>query len=410
MEATQSAIERVFREESGRVLANLIRVLGDFELAEDALQDAFAKAAIAWPKEGIPARPAAWITTVARNRGTDLRRRAVRVAPTRSGELPELPTPEPAPDDDEGFGDDRLRLMFTCCHPALSEATQVALTLRTLGGLSTPEIARAFLTPEVTMAQRLVRAKQKIKDAGIPYQIPPAEVLEERIEAVLATLYLIFNEGYAATEGDALVRSELCAEAIRLGRVLAELLPEEPEVLGLLALLKLHHARSAARVSPEGELVPLEDQDRTRWDHAAIAEGIAILDRAIAQRRGGPYQIQAAIAALHGRAATAAETDWIQIAALYGALDRSAPSAIVDLNRAVAIAMAYGARRGLLLLDELARRPELAGYHLLPAARADLFRRAGDRAAAASAYREAIVLTKNLRERAYLERRLAEVT
>ncbi|HXX32719.1 MAG TPA: DUF6596 domain-containing protein, partial [Myxococcaceae bacterium] len=330
-------------------------------------------------------------------------------------ELPELPPPQgPDPVDEDparvsGVEDDRLRLLFTCVHPALAQPAQVGLALRTLAGLSTREIARAFLEPEVTTAQRLVRAKRKIREARIPYEVPRPEVFPERLDAVLAVVYLVFNEGYASTEHPGLLRPDLCAEAIRLGRLLVELLPGEPEVRALLALMLLHDARRAGRLGPDGALVPLEEQDRRRWDRSAIAEGTALLDAAVEQRRPGPYQVQAAIAALHARADRAENTDWRQIAGLYGALLRMAPTPVVELNAAVALAMAEGPEAGLGWMDRLARRDALAGYHLLPAARADLLRRAGRADEARAAYREALALVRNPAERAYLERRMAEL-
>ncbi len=404
------AIEHVFREESGRVLAGLIRVVGDFELAQDVLQDATMEALRRWPDEGLPRRPGAWLTTVAKNRALDRLRRN-RTAAERAGELRRLA-------DDDGalaledrldleLPDERLRLVFTCCHPAISQEAQVALTLSTLGGLTTGEIARAFLTSDTTMAQRLVRAKRKIKQAGIPYEVPPPEAWPQRLASVLAVLYLVFNEGYTATRGQDLLRAELCQEAIRLGRMLTELMPGEPEVLGLLALMLLHDSRREARAAPDGGLVPLEQQDRSRWIGAQIDEGCALLDAALARRWPGPYQIQAAIAALHARAATPEATDWPQIAALYGALAQHRPSPIVELNRAVAIAMAEGPEAGLVRLDRLEAEGPLAGYHLLPAARADLLRRAGRGREAAEAYRRAIELSSNEAERRYLAGRLA---
>jgi RNA polymerase sigma-70 factor, ECF subfamily len=401
-------IDQVFRRESGRVLAALIRTTGDFELAEDALQEACARAVASWPKDGLPERPGAWLTTVARRCALDLLRRR-RHSPLGLVEPPEPEAFAPEPEEDaaaiSGVEDDRLRLLFTCCHPALAQPAQVALALRTLGGLSTREIARAFVEPESATAQRLVRAKRKIREAGIPYEVPRREVFPERLEAVLAVVYLVFNEGYAATEADGLMRPDLCAEAIRLGRLLVELLPEEPEARGLLALMLLHDARREARLGPEGEVVSLEEQDRTLWNAAAIAEGKALLDAAVSQRRPGPYQVQAAIAALHGQAARPEDTDWHQIAGLYSALLRYQPTPVVELNAAVALAMAEGPEHGLRWMDGLATREELAGYHLLPAARADLLRRAGRLEEAKAAYAEALALVRNPAERAYLERR-----
>lgn len=401
-------LDQVFRREAGRVLATLIRQLGEFDLAEDALQDAIARALERWPSEGIPANPAAWLTTVARRRSIDLVRRR-----RQHGEIPDLV--EDAVDSEEGSAtvsgieDDRLRLVFTCCHPALAQPAQVALALRTLGGLSTREIARAFVESEPTTAQRLVRAKQKIRDARIPYEIPERDQLPERLEAVLAVVYLIFNEGYSAAEAQSYLRPDLCREAIRLGRLLVELLPAEPEPRGLTALMLLHHARRSGRVGPDGGIIPLEEQDRLLWDRAEIREGTELLDTALPFRRPGPYQIQAAIASLHANAATAEETDWPQIAALYGALLRYTPTPVVQLNAAAALAMSGRFDEGLDWVDRLAAFEELRGYHLLPAARADLLRRAGRRAEAADEYRRALDLVKSPAERVYLERRLREV-
>ncbi|MFI6405599.1 RNA polymerase sigma factor [Streptomyces sp. NPDC050548] len=408
----EEAVAAAFREEWGQVVATLIRVTGDWDLAEECAQDAFAQALDRWRRDGIPRRPGAWLTTTARNRALDvLRREAVGAAKLR--EVAVLGRDEGPYDleydgDDSGVEDDRLRLLFTCCHPALPIEARVALTLRTLAGLTTPEIARAFLVPEATMAQRLVRAKKKIRNAGIPYRVPPAHLLPERTTGVLGVVYLLFNEGYAATSGADLVRTNLCAEAIRLARVLAHLMPDEPEVLGLLALLLLHDARRGTRVDAAGELVTLEDQDRTAWDRAEIDEGAALLETALRRGRPGPYQIQAAIAACHTTAPTAADTDWADIAGLYGELERFVPSAVVRLNRAVAVGMAEHPDAGLELVAELERSGELADYHLLPATRADLLRRSGRTTEAAEAYGRALELVENAAERRFLEKRLAE--
>ncbi|MDX6724499.1 MAG: polymerase sigma-70 factor, subfamily [Solirubrobacteraceae bacterium] len=405
------AVERAFREESGRVLATLIRHLGgDFELAQDALQDALAIALTAWPRDGVPENPGAWIAVTARRRAIDRIRReralADRMQALRT--LMDLERQaEPEPEHDSSVPDDRLRLIFTCCHPALSLEARVALTLRTLGGLTTPEIARAFLVPEATMAQRLVRAKRKISAAGIPYRVPPDEALDERLGGVLAVLYLVFNEGYAARDGDRLVRADLCDEAIRLARLLARLMPDDAEAAGLLALMLLHDSRRAARTDDAGRYVALPDQDRSRWDGARIAEGVASLERALRLRRPGPYQLQAAIAALHAEARAAQDTDWPQIAALYGELMRRAPSPVVAVNRAVAIGMADGPHAGLVLLDCLARERRLDAYQPFHAARAELLRRSGDTGAAGAAYDAAIALSSNAVEREELERRRA---
>jgi RNA polymerase sigma-70 factor (ECF subfamily) len=409
------ALERIWRDESGRILASLVRQARDLDLAEDALQDAWERALTHWPAGGLPERPGAWLQAAAHRRLLDLLRR--RRPGGAAGEPADLPHPGPAPDAaaagdgaHSGVDDDRLRLVFTCCHPALSQPAQVALTLRTLGGLTTAEVARAFLEPEATAAQRLVRAKRKIREARIPYEVPSREDLPARLDAVLSVLYLIFNEGYLAARGEALVRHDLCAEAVRLARTVAALLPGEPEALGLLALMLLHDSRREARAGPRGELVPLEEQDRALWDRAQIDEGLATLDRALALRRRGPYQLQAAIAALHASSPGPQATDWLQIALLYGALRRLSDSPATALAEAAAVAMAEGPEAGLRRIDALAADGTLAGYHLLPAARADLLRRLGRRPEAREAYAEALGLCRNAREREYLERRLREVS
>ena len=410
----RSAVDAAFREEWGRVVATLIRVTGDWDLAEECVQDAFAMALQRWPADGVPRRPGAWLTTAARNRAIDvLRRRTVGAAKLREvaalsppdADLSPLSGPET---DHSGVSDDRLRLMFTCCHPALSLEARVALTLRTLAGLTTAEIARAFLSSEATMAKRLVRAKQKIANAGIPYRVPPAHLLPERLPGVLGVVYLLFNEGYSATAGADLIRQGLSAEAIRLGRLLARLMASEPEADGLLALMLMHDARRAARLDAGGEIVTLEDQDRSRWDAASISEGVAVLEGALRRGRPGPYQVQGAIAACHVTAASAAATDWAQIARLYGELARFLPTPVVELNRAVAVGMSEGPEAGLSLVSTLEAAGKLAGYHLLPATKADMYRRLGRADEAAACYREALELASTDAERRFLGRRLAE--
>jgi len=414
MSQARETLEKVFREEYGRIIATLIRISGSFDLAEEALQEAFTSASSKWDREGTPTNPGAWLTTVAHHKVIDAIRRdktrnekqqevafeSTRLQPFAETELRK---------DTQEYPDDRLRLIFTCCHPSLSREAQVALTLRTLGGLTTTEIAHAFLVPEATLAQRLVRAKQKIRLAGIPYEVPSFEVIGERLAAVRAVIYLIFNEGYAASAGQSLIRKDLCAEAIRLGRVLCELLPDDPENMGLLALMLLQDSRRDARVNADGELVTLEEQDRLRWDAAEIAEGVQMIQAALSLRRVGSYQLQAAIAAVHAEARDADETDWRQIVALYGELLRITSSPVVALNHAAAVAMNEGPEQGLRLLEAAAAGGALQNYYLFHASRADLLRRLNRRDEAAIAYTTALSLTTNLVEQNYIRRRLNEL-
>lgn len=405
MDAAQS-VERVYREESRRVLATLIRLTGDFDAAEEALQDAFTAALEQWPTGGVPANPRAWLVSTGRFKAVDRVRKAARYEADPAALQSAAVTPI---ETDTAYADDRLRLIFTCCHPALALEAQVALTLHTVCGLTTGEIARAFLVPRETMAQRLVRAKNKIRAAKIPYEVPPPSTWLERIDAVLAVIYLVFTEGYSATAGEELIRRELCHEAIRLGRLVVELMPGESEAAGLLALMLLHDSRRDTRQTPDGDLVLLEDQDRARWDQRAIAEGAAMVDRILRDGRVGAYGLQAAIAALHARAPNAAATDWREAAALYSLLLRVRPTPVIELNRAVAIAMAEGYEKGLALVDELHERGVLPGYYLLHTARADLLRRLCRRQEAVTAFETALRLAGTEPERRFLQRRLAEL-
>lgn len=409
----RAKLEKVFREEYGLIIASLIRRSGSFGLAEESLQEAFSMALTAWQRTGSPENPGAWLTTVAHRKLIDAQRREK----TRSAKQAQLEyanqqlhhEEDPASDTDQNYPDDRLRLIFTCCHPSLNREAQVALTLRTLGGLSTAEIARAFVLPETTLAQRLVRAKNKIKLARIPYQVPPLEVLAERLASVRAVVYLIFNEGYSATSGTSLIRTDLCAEAIRLGRLLCELAPDDPENRGLLALMLLQDSRREARTNTQGELVTLEEQNRSLWHHKQINEGLRLIESALRVHRVGSYQLQAAIAAVHAETQTPAETDWRQIAALYLELRRINPSAIVALNHAAAVAMSDGPERGLTLIEEAGATGALEHYYLFHASRADLLRRLERTDEARLAYARALELTSNQVEQNYVKRRLEEI-
>jgi RNA polymerase sigma-70 factor, ECF subfamily len=407
--AVKDTLESIYREESRRILATLIRLVGGFERAEDALQEAFQAALLQWPSEGVPANPRAWLISTARHKAIDSLRRQARLDASRAAITERIETTAIAPWDDEELKDDRLRLIFTCCHPALAPEARVALTLREVCGLTTEEVARACLTTAPTLAQRIVRAKAKIRDARIPYEVPSAADLPERLETVLQVVYLVFNEGYSASAGESLSRPELSAEAIRLGRLLVELLPE-PDVVGLLALMLLQESRRLARTSPTGELILLDNQDRRLWNRDMIDEGLPLVQQALASRRFGPYTIQAGIAAVHAGAVNAAATDWGQIVALYDLLLQMEASPVIELNRAVAVAMRDGPKPGLNLIDAILARGQLANYHLAHAARADLCRRLGETTQARASYERALALTRLEPERRFLEQRLRELT
>jgi RNA polymerase sigma-70 factor, ECF subfamily len=411
IETMQDVVEEIYRTESRRVLATLIRLLGDFDLAEDALQDAFAAAMRQWSAEGVPANPRAWLVSTGRFKAIDSLRRRARFdksLPALAEDREEYDEFDGALEDDEHIEDDRLRLIFTCCHPALAPEARIALTLREVCGLTTEEIASAFLAKPATLAQRIVRAKAKIRDAGIPYQVPAPQDLPERLDGVLHAVYLVFNEGYSASSGASLTRADLSGEAIRLARLIHDLLPE-PEVKGLLALMLLHESRRETRTSPSGDLVLLEDQERSRWNRAHIAEGLALVEEAMRMGRVGPYTVQAAIAAVHAQASTPQETDWEQIVVLYDVLLRLVPSPVIELNRAVAVAMRDGAEAGLVLIEDILGRGDLAEYHLAHSARADLCRRLGRFDDAHAAYERALALTQQEPERRFIERRLGEL-